>query len=122
MLVSPTDIVTIVKLLHFLKAELPMLVTLLGMVILSSLLHPENADAPMFVTLFGIVTLVRLLQFWKAELPMFVTPSGITRDVTSSLLICNFFSQLFHPHKLSEPQFIKLANPSILHHPATSPL
>ena len=41
-----------------LNAELPMLVTLLGIVMLVSPLQPSNAYFPMLVTLLGIVMLV----------------------------------------------------------------
>ena len=44
------------------KAFLPMLVTPSGMVMLVRLLQPEKAYSPMLVTLLGIVMLVRLLQ------------------------------------------------------------
>ena len=61
----------------FLKASLPMLITLSGIVTLVRLLHSSNADFPMLVTLSGIVTLVRLVHHLNAPFSMLVTLSGI---------------------------------------------
>ena len=51
MLVTPSGIVTLLRLLQPKNAESPMLVTLSGIVMLVRLLQPENAESPMFVTL-----------------------------------------------------------------------
>ena len=52
-----------------LNAELPILVTLLGISILVKLLQPEKAEPPILVTLLGISILVKPLQPEKAEFP-----------------------------------------------------
>ena len=58
----PFSTVIKVKLLQPENAELPMLVTLLGMVIEVKLLQPENAEPPILVTLLGMLIEVKLLQ------------------------------------------------------------
>ena len=68
-----------------------MLVTPSGIVTLVRLEHSENALRPMLVTLFGIVTLVRFLHTQNAISPMLVTPSEII-----TFLIGLFFSD-FEP-------------------------
>jgi hypothetical protein len=60
------------------KAELPMLVTLLGIVTDVRLEQPQKAELPMLVTLLGIVTDMRPEQPLKASEPMLVTLLGIT--------------------------------------------
>ena len=62
-----------------------MRVTPSGIVTLVRLLQYSKAPFPMLVTLEGIVTLVRSLQYSKAEFPILVMPSGITKSKTSSL-------------------------------------
>ena len=59
------------------NAELPILVTLLGMVILVKLVQLENAAEPIDVTLSGIMILVKLVQPENALPPILVTPFGI---------------------------------------------
>ena len=48
------------------KADCPIVVTLLGMVTEVRELHSSKADLPIVVTLFGMVTEVRELQSLKA--------------------------------------------------------
>ena len=62
MLVTPSGIVILSRLLHPLKALSPMLVTLLGISILVKLLHPLKASLPMLVNWIPSVnvTLVRI--------------------------------------------------------------
>ena len=69
MLVTPSGIVMLVKLLHPLKASDPMLVTPSGIVMLVRFLHLENACPPMLVTPGWITTLfiVLLYVFQGAE-------------------------------------------------------
>ena len=57
----------LVKLLQFLNAHSPILVTLSGIVTLIKLLQPQNAPYPILVTLSGIVILVKLLQPENAQ-------------------------------------------------------
>ena len=54
-----------------------MLVTPSGMFMLAKLLHPEKAPAPMLVTPSGILMLVKRSHAPKASSSMLVTPSGI---------------------------------------------
>ena len=54
--------VMLVRLVQFLKALSPMLVTLLGIVMLVRLMQNSKALSPMLVTPSGIVILVRLVQ------------------------------------------------------------
>ena len=54
MLVTLSEIVTLVKPVHSENAELPMLVTLSGIVMLVKPVQPENACSPMLVTLPSI--------------------------------------------------------------------
>ena len=61
-----------------------MLVTLSGMNTLVRLLHSMKAEMPMLVTLSGMNTLVRLLHLAKDKLRILVTPSGIMRSVTNT--------------------------------------
>ena len=63
-----------------------MVVTPSGIVILLRLLQPENAEPPMEVTPSGIVILVRLLQPANAYSPMVVTPFSITTALMLSRL------------------------------------
>lgn len=49
------------------NAQIPRLVTLLGIMMLVRLRHPYNAESPMLVTLSEIVRLVRLLHLANAE-------------------------------------------------------
>ena len=85
MLVTPSGIVMLVRLMQPEKAQAPMLVTPSGMVILVRLLQLVKAASGMLVTLSGIVMLFRLLQKRKAAHPMLVTglPS-IVSGMTSS--------------------------------------
>ena len=53
------------------NAELPILVTLLGMAILVRLVQPENAELPILVTLLEIVVLVGVVML--LEIVMLVT-------------------------------------------------
>ena len=53
---------TLVRLVHFWNAYLPMLVTLSGITTLVRLVQPEKALEPMLVMLSGITILVRLVQ------------------------------------------------------------
>ena len=64
-----------------------MLVTPSGIAMLVRLLQPENAEFPMPVTLSGIVMLVKLLQPENAEFPMLVTPSVKTTSFMAASLI-----------------------------------
>ena len=57
-----SKILTLVRLLQYSNAPLPMEVTEFGMVTLVRLLQYSNALLPMEVTEFGMVTLVRPLQ------------------------------------------------------------
>jgi hypothetical protein len=66
---------------QFLKAEEPMLVTLLGIVIEVKDAQPSKAPHPILVTLLGIVTEVKDEQPWKAHSPMLVTLLGIVTEV-----------------------------------------
>ena len=72
--------VTLVRPLHSVNAEYPMLVTLDGIV---TDVSPQYANAhyPMLVTPSGIVTDVRPLHSVNALDPMLVTLSGIVTDV-----------------------------------------
>jgi hypothetical protein len=91
MLVTPSGIVMLVRLLQSLKAAYPMLVTPSGIVMLVRLLQFQKALFPMLVTLLGIVMLVRRLQFQKALSPMLVTGlpsmvSGMTSSPVAAVL------------------------------------
>ena len=46
-------------------------------VILVRLVQSEKAQLPILVTPLGISILVRLVQYWKALSPILVTPLGI---------------------------------------------
>ena len=59
------------------------------MVILVKLEHPEKAELPIVVTLLGMVILVKLEQPEKAELAIVVTLLGITKFVTNSSFTYN---------------------------------
>lgn len=63
----------LVRLVQISKAQLPMLVTLLGIVMLVRPVQRQKAPSPMLVTLLGIIMLVRPVQSSKAESPMLVT-------------------------------------------------
>ena len=65
------------RLLQFLNAEVPILVTLSGITMLASPVHPENAEFPIVVTVLGIVMLVILVHPENAEFPIVVTVLGI---------------------------------------------
>ena len=58
-------ITTFVRVVQFLKAELPMLVTPAGITIVFNDEHPSNAAFPIVVTLVGIVISLRLLHPWN---------------------------------------------------------
>ena len=88
----------LVRLLHKLKANCPMLVTLSGIVMLVRLVQNWKAPASILVTLSGIVMLVRLLQKAKASSPMLVTLSGIAMLV-----------RLSHSRKASPPILVTLS-------------
>ena len=60
--VTPSGIVTFLRLMQPVNAHLPIFVTLSGIVTLTRLLQQANALLPISVTLPGIVTLTRLLQ------------------------------------------------------------
>ena len=86
-LVTLLPMVTLVRLVQQLNASLPILVTLLGMVMLVRLVQFRNAPSPILVTLLGIVILVRFVQSSKASNEITVTalPSyfdGITISAT----------------------------------------
>ena len=68
----------LVRLGHWTKAFLPMLVTELGIVTLLRLEQELKAFSPMLVTESGIMTLMRLEQLEKAKSPMRVTFEGTT--------------------------------------------
>ena len=61
-----------------------MLVTLLGMVTEVRPLQPLKAELPMLVTLLGMVTEARTLHSEKVFGPMLVTELGIINSFTSS--------------------------------------
>ena len=79
--VTELGIVTDVRLLHPLKAHLPMEVTELGMATEVRLLQPRKDSLPMEVTELGMVTEVRPVHSKKALPPMLVTDLGISIDV-----------------------------------------
>ena len=58
------------------KAQLPMLVTLLGMVMEVRLVQPEKALPPMLVTLLGIIV------FWQPAIRVFVSVSIIALQLS----------------------------------------
>ena len=73
------------RLLHPLKANFPMLVTLSGILMLASDSHPRNAEFPMLVTLSGILMLASDSHPRNAEFPMLVTLSGMLYNSSSAL-------------------------------------
>jgi hypothetical protein len=83
MLVTPLGIVTLARLLQFLKALAPMLITPSGMFMTSRLSQLSKASFSMLVTPLGIVTLARFLQFLKALAPMLLTPLGMIKEVSA---------------------------------------
>ena len=60
--------------LHPLNAQLPILVTLLGISMLFNELHPLNAQKPISVTLLGMSMLFNELHPENAQLPILVIP------------------------------------------------
>jgi hypothetical protein len=81
----PAAKVTVVRLLVFVNAELPMVVTPAGMVKAVSALAPANALMPMDLSLLPAarVTVARLLAPMNAFAPMDVTPAGIVMAVSA---------------------------------------
>ena len=67
--------------MHEEKAELPMLVRLLGSEIDVSALQPQNAESPIDVTFSGMEIEEIEVQLWNAPSPMEVTFVGKTIDV-----------------------------------------
>ena len=76
--------VTVERLEQPLNAELPILVTELGMVMLVNPVHPSNAEPSMLVTELGMVISVRFVQFLNFSRPMLVTFSPKIYFVTCS--------------------------------------
>jgi len=64
--------VTLARLEHSLKADSPMLITLVGIVMLVRLEHKQKAKSPMLITLVGMVMLVRLVHLKKAPSAMLI--------------------------------------------------
>ena len=56
MVSTPSEIVTVLSLLHSPKVKSIMLFTLEGMLIEVRLVHPKKADSPMLFTVLGMVT------------------------------------------------------------------
>ena len=75
MLVTPSGMLMLARLLQPLKAPQAILAT--GISTLVKLLHKLKANSPMLVTLSGMLMLVKLLHRSKAKAPMLVTPSGM---------------------------------------------
>ena len=93
MIVTPSRIVILVRLVQPLNAYSPMEVTLSGIVTLVRPVQSLNAYSPIEVTLLGIVILVRPVQPLNAKFPMVVTLLGILTQLTAigneyKLLIC----------------------------------
>ncbi len=65
----------LVRLVQFLKALSPMLVTLSGIVMLVMLMHPSTAPSPMLLTPSGLVLLVRLVHLCTAPSRSLAPPS-----------------------------------------------
>ena len=65
-------------LLHLLNIESPIVVSVSDRVTLVRLLQFSKALVPMLVIVFGSTMLSILLQFWNADAPIFVPPVRIT--------------------------------------------
>jgi galactitol-specific phosphotransferase system IIC component len=66
-----------VKAEQFLKAELPIEVTLSGILKVVKFLQPEKVPSLIIVRFSGILMEVKEVQPYNAELPIYVTFSGI---------------------------------------------
>ena len=59
MLVTPSEMVTVIRLLHNQKAHSPIVFTLPGILIEYKVLQPSNAHLPILVTLLGIIVFLQ---------------------------------------------------------------